>query len=144
MLFVSNIVIILVWLFRTTPALAEIGDLFVHTVKLGSVPFVLVFPNATWCSMMASPMFMLSKFFRFLLGMSRNGEYGRLHAIEYPEIIYYHRNCDSLHLDPKAALEKKIFWSFKFSNTVLLHKPLEVKTSYSVDYHGWAFMSATT
>lgn len=44
-IFVSNVAVILVWLFRATPALAEIGDLFVHTTKLGSVPFVLVFPN---------------------------------------------------------------------------------------------------
>lgn len=43
--FVSSVAIILIWLWRTTPALIEIGDLFVCTTKLGSVPFVVIFLN---------------------------------------------------------------------------------------------------
>lgn len=43
--FVSSIALVLVWLFRATPALAEIGDLFVHATKLGSVPSVPAFPG---------------------------------------------------------------------------------------------------
>lgn len=73
--------------------------------------------------MMAAPMFILNKWFRFLLGMRRS------HAIEHAEITYCHRNCDSLHFDRKASLGKKdevlsFLIRFYFTNLWKLKPPV--------------------